>query len=177
MSLGIRTRENTRCPLKTGTGQSGDIATSALALPKAIAKGTPATQKILDRQQATRQHSEGDSSIGQMAQAIRFDPKVCAKAHSSCTAVLEHKTAHSRYGGKMKSAKITLPAAVVFSGFLICTLSFGKPEYSKKEKQPCAACHAKVSADKAEMVKNLTAKGTCYKDNGHSLANCSAPKQ
>jgi hypothetical protein len=77
----------------------------------------------------------------------------------------------------MRSVKIALPATLLFSGLLICTLSFGKPEYSKKEKQPCAVCHAKVSADKTEMVKNLTTTGTCYKDSGHSLAKCSAPKQ
>jgi hypothetical protein len=53
---------------------------------------------------------------------------------------------------------------------------FGTPEFAQKEKKSCTFCHAKVTSDKAEMVKNLNATGTCYKDNDHSLAKC-GPKQ
>jgi hypothetical protein len=73
--------------------------------------------------------------------------------------------------------KFVIPSAIAMAGLLLCTSSlFGTPEYSKKEKKSCTTCHAKVSGDKAEMVKNLTATGTCYKENDHSLAKCAAPK-
>jgi hypothetical protein len=74
----------------------------------------------------------------------------------------------------MRAVKVLIPAGIVAGGLLVCTSSMmGTPEYSKKEKKACTACHAKVSADKAEMVKNLNTTGTCYKDNQHSLAKCS----
>jgi hypothetical protein len=38
-------------------------------------------------------------------------------------------------------------------------------------------CHAKTVKDKAEMTKNLTSVGTCYKENGHSLATCPITKK
>jgi hypothetical protein len=72
--------------------------------------------------------------------------------------------------------KFAIPAAIM-AGFLVCTSSlYGTPEYAKKEKKSCTFCHAKVSTDKAEMVKNLNTTGSCYKDNDHSLAKCQAPK-
>jgi hypothetical protein len=74
----------------------------------------------------------------------------------------------------MRAIKVLIPAAVVAGGMLVCTSSMmGTPEYAKKEKKSCTTCHAKVVGDKAEMVKNLNATGTCYKDNEHSLAKCS----
>ena len=78
----------------------------------------------------------------------------------------------------MRAIKIVVPAAILLSGFLVCTSSmFGTPEYAKKEKKACTVCHAKVATDKAEMVKNLNTTGTCYKDNDHSLAKCEVPKK
>jgi hypothetical protein len=77
----------------------------------------------------------------------------------------------------MRATKIVIPAAIVLGGILFCTTSvFGTPDYAKKEKKACTTCHAKVSTDKAEMVKNLNATGTCYKENDHSLEKC-APKK
>ena len=77
----------------------------------------------------------------------------------------------------MHNLKLWIPAAILAGGFLLCTSSsYGTPEYAKKEKKSCTVCHAKVVGDKAEMVKNLTITGTCYKDNDHSLAKCSASK-
>ena len=76
----------------------------------------------------------------------------------------------------MRAMKFAIPAAIM-AGFLVCTSSlYGTPEYAKKEKKSCTFCHAKVSTDKAEMVKNLNTTGSCYKDNDHSLAKCQAPK-
>ena len=77
----------------------------------------------------------------------------------------------------MRAMKIMIPSAIVLGGLLVCTSSmFGTPEYAKKEKKSCTVCHAKIATDKAEMVKNLTTTGTCYKDNDHSLEKC-APKK
>jgi hypothetical protein len=77
----------------------------------------------------------------------------------------------------MRTIKLAVPAAILATGFLICTsASYGTQEYSKKEKKSCTFCHAKATA-KAEMAKNLNAVGTCYKDNEHSLATCSAAKR
>ena len=77
----------------------------------------------------------------------------------------------------MRAMKIVIPAAIALAGLLVCTSSmFGTPEYSKKEKKSCTVCHVKISSDKTVMVKNLTATGTCYKDNDHSLEKC-APKK
>ena len=77
----------------------------------------------------------------------------------------------------MRSIKIAIPSAIVLGGLLVCTSSmYGTPEYAKKEKKSCTTCHAKVLSDKAEMLKNLTSTGTCYKDNDHSLAKCGSKK-
>ena len=74
----------------------------------------------------------------------------------------------------MRVMKVLIPTVIVAGGLLVCTSSLtGTPEYAKKEKKGCTTCHAKVSADKAEMVKNLNATGTCYRDNEHSLEKCS----
>jgi hypothetical protein len=79
----------------------------------------------------------------------------------------------------MKGLKVAIPTAVVLAGFLTCTsISFGTPEYSKREKKGCTYCHAQVKpTDKELMLKNLNATGTCYKDNDHSLAKCSPRKK
>ena len=75
----------------------------------------------------------------------------------------------------MHTIKLGIPAAVLATGFLICTsASYGTQEFAKKEKKSCTTCHAK-SAAKAEMAKNLNAVGTCYKDE-HSLEKCAAKK-
>jgi len=77
----------------------------------------------------------------------------------------------------MRSLKLMIPAAIVLAGFLVCTsTSYGTAEYTKKEKKSCMTCHAKQSADKAEMAKNLNEVGTCYKENSHSLEKCAVKK-
>jgi hypothetical protein len=66
-------------------------------------------------------------------------------------------------GGVMSHLKVILPAAILLGGFLVSTTaSFGKQEYMKATKKQCVYCHAKVSADKDEMNKNLTAPGKYY---------------
>jgi hypothetical protein len=63
--------------------------------------------------------------------------------------------------------KITVPAAILLGGFLICsTASYGKPEYSKTTKKACTYCHEKnVPADKDAMNKNLTDAGKYFQKN------------
>jgi len=78
----------------------------------------------------------------------------------------------------MSALKLIVPASVLMAGFVLCTsVTYGTPEYAKKEKKACNYCHTKVSSDKAAMEKDLTANGTCYKDNDHSLAKCEPPKK
>jgi hypothetical protein len=73
--------------------------------------------------------------------------------------------------------KVIIPAVIVAAGLFICSVSvYGTPEYAKKEKKTCTQCHSKVVGSKAEMLKNLNATGTCYKNNDHSLAKCSTAK-
>jgi hypothetical protein len=72
----------------------------------------------------------------------------------------------------MKAWKLMLPAAVLMTGFMLCTsVTYGKMEYSKKEGKPCTACHTKMGA------KDLNDVGKCYAANGHSLAKCAEPKK
>jgi hypothetical protein len=67
----------------------------------------------------------------------------------------------------MSTLKLTLPAAILMAGFMICTsATYGKPEYSKKEGKGCTTCH--VTAGK----KDLNDTGKCYQTNEHSLAKC-----
>jgi hypothetical protein len=77
----------------------------------------------------------------------------------------------------MRGAKVLIPGAILFAGFLLCTSSMsGTSAYAKKEKKACTYCHGKVVGDKAEMAKNLNTSGQCYKDNEHSLAKCATEK-
>jgi hypothetical protein len=72
----------------------------------------------------------------------------------------------------MRAMKVALPAAILTAGFLLCTTAtYGKPEYSKKEKLSCTYCHVKAGA------KDLNDTGKCYKDGDHSLAKCTAPEK
>jgi cytochrome c553 len=63
----------------------------------------------------------------------------------------------------MSHLKLTLPAAILLGGFLVCsTATYGKQEYTKSTKKTCVYCHAKVSANKDDMNKNLTDAGKYY---------------
>jgi cytochrome c553 len=63
----------------------------------------------------------------------------------------------------MSLSKVLVPAAILLGAFLVSTTaSLAKPEYTKAAGKPCVYCHAKVSADKAEMNGNLTAAGKYY---------------
>ena len=59
----------------------------------------------------------------------------------------------------MSRLKLILPAALVLSGFLVCTTtSFGKAEYTKQTKKACTYCHV----DAKKTPKELTAPGKYY---------------
>jgi len=71
----------------------------------------------------------------------------------------------------MRALRLVLPIAVLIAGmFVTTTTSFGKPEYSKKEKKNCLTCH--VAAGK----KDLNDVGKCYSKK-HSLEGCEAAKK
>jgi len=57
----------------------------------------------------------------------------------------------------MRLLKLMIPASVVLGGVLVCSsLSYGKPEYTKKEKKGCAVCHVTAKS------KELNDAGKCY---------------
>ena len=60
--------------------------------------------------------------------------------------------------------KFAIPAFVLLLGAVVSSsLSYGKPEYTKKEKKACTYCHVKASS------KELNDAGKYYKDHDHSL--------
>ncbi|MGE5645289.1 MAG: hypothetical protein ACM336_05795 [Acidobacteriota bacterium] len=64
----------------------------------------------------------------------------------------------------MRFLKLAVPGTVLIVGFAVSTsVSYGKPEYSKKEKKTCTYCHVKMGS------KDLNAAGQYYKDHNHSL--------
>ena len=68
--------------------------------------------------------------------------------------------------------KIALAASTLVAGLLAGTsLSYAKPEYTKKEKVNCVICHV------ANGKKELNDTGKCYGDNKHSLATCKVAKK
>lgn len=67
--------------------------------------------------------------------------------------------------------KLAIPSALFAAGLMVtASSSFGKPEYTKKEKKGCTVCH--VAAGK----KDLNAVGQCYASNNHSLDGCEGKK-
>jgi hypothetical protein len=57
----------------------------------------------------------------------------------------------------MKSFKYAIPALVLGVAFFFsATTSFGKPEYTKKEKKGCVTCHTAANS------KELNDVGKCY---------------
>ena len=67
-----------------------------------------------------------------------------------------------------RKLKFILPAIILVGGFVVpSTVSFGKPEYTKKEKKACSFCHT--------QGKDLNKIGECYKSKTpHSLEGCEA---
>jgi hypothetical protein len=64
-------------------------------------------------------------------------------------------------GGVMSHLKVIVPAAILLGGFLVCsTASFGKPEFTKATKKPCAYCHV----DSKAKPKELTDAGKYYQE-------------
>jgi hypothetical protein len=59
----------------------------------------------------------------------------------------------------MRFAKIAVPALILYTGVVLMTgISYGKAEYTKKEKKTCVTCH--VSANS----KDLNDTGKFYKE-------------
>jgi hypothetical protein len=71
----------------------------------------------------------------------------------------------------MRTLKLAIPVAVLMAGLMVSTsISFGKPDYAKKEKKTCTFCHVKAGS------KDLTEAGKYYKEHNHSLEGYQAPK-
>lgn len=68
----------------------------------------------------------------------------------------------------MRKLKVILPATILIGGLTIpATVSFGKSEYTKKEKKGCVYCHTKAGS------KDLNKVGECYKEK-KTLEGCPA---
>jgi len=69
----------------------------------------------------------------------------------------------------MRALKVALPAVFLLAGLVVCTsISYGTPDFAKKEKKSCTFCHAKMEAKEA-MPKNLNDAGKYYKEHDHKL--------
>jgi len=53
---------------------------------------------------------------------------------------------------------------------MVTSNSFGKTEYTKKEKKACTYCHT------AQGKKELNDVGKCYGEHQHSLEGCDTKK-
>ena len=70
----------------------------------------------------------------------------------------------------MRMPKWLFPAAMAVCGLVInVSHSYGKAEYTKKEKKPCTACHTSAKS------KDLNAVGKCY-ETKKSMADCATKK-
>lgn len=59
----------------------------------------------------------------------------------------------------MRLAKFAVPALILYTGVILMTgVSFGKAEYTKKEKKPCLTCHVSATS------KDLNETGKYYKE-------------
>jgi hypothetical protein len=64
----------------------------------------------------------------------------------------------------MRLAKFIIPGGILALGLLVSsTQSYGKAEYTKKEKKACTFCHVKAGS------KDLNDAGKYYKDHNNSL--------
>jgi hypothetical protein len=67
----------------------------------------------------------------------------------------------------MKSAKLSLSAALLATGFVLTALpAFATVDFAKKEKKACTYCHVKMGS------KDLNDVGKCYQKNKNSLKGC-----
>jgi hypothetical protein len=55
-----------------------------------------------------------------------------------------------------KLFQLGIPVAILSLGTMFSTVSFGKPEYTKKEKKACTYCHVKAGS------KDLNDAGKYY---------------
>ncbi len=71
----------------------------------------------------------------------------------------------------MTKRRFFVSSLVLIGGLtILISASFGKVEYTKKEKKPCTTCHVKASS------KELNEVGKCYQENNHSLEGCGLKK-
>lgn len=69
----------------------------------------------------------------------------------------------------MKMPKWVFPVAMALCGLMInVSRSYAKPEYTKKEKKPCVACHTSAKS------KDLNDTGKCW-EKKKSFDGCPTP--
>jgi hypothetical protein len=70
----------------------------------------------------------------------------------------------------MRKLKVVAPVVIFLAAMVgSSTMSYAKPEMTKKEKKPCITCHV------AAKSKDLNDTGKCYKEK-NTLAGCEAKK-
>jgi len=71
----------------------------------------------------------------------------------------------------MRKVKFVLPALILSGGLALSTVSYGKPEYTKKEKKACVFCHTAANS------KELNEAGKYYKEHNNSLEGYKADQK
>ena len=66
--------------------------------------------------------------------------------------------------------KIAVSSVALLGGLMVTSSSFGKTEYTKKEKKGCTYCHV------GQGKKELNDVGRCYGEHNHSLEGCEPKK-
>lgn len=69
----------------------------------------------------------------------------------------------------MSKIKYVVPALILALGMVATTVSYGKPEYTKKEKKGCKYCHVTASS------KEVNKTGECYGQK-KTLEGCPTPQ-
>jgi hypothetical protein len=70
---------------------------------------------------------------------------------------------------EMRKVRFLLPALILCGGLAVSTVSYGKPEYTKKEKKACVFCHTNS--------KELNEAGKYYKEHNNSLEGYKAAQK
>lgn len=72
----------------------------------------------------------------------------------------------------MRKMKFAVPAMILAFGMVASTVSYGKPEDTKKTKKACAYCHVTAKS------KELNETGKCYQKNEKkTLEGCPEPEK
>jgi hypothetical protein len=82
---------------------------------------------------------------------------------------MEHGLHSVGKGESMTKMKFAVPGMILGLGLIASTVSYGKPEDTKKTKKACVYCHVTAKS------KELNDTGKCYLKNSKSLEGCPTP--